>query len=60
MYIQKEKEWRENEKRAAMKRIQMTKELREARDRQIKDIRKSQAIALSRDEQDFMKVSGIL
>lgn len=54
--FQKEKEWREKEKAAALKQKKLVEDLKESRARQIEDIRKQQAVALARDEEDFMKV----
>lgn len=54
--FQKEREWREQEKQAALKKQKMIIELHEGRAKQIEDIRKTQARALARDEEDFKKV----
>lgn len=39
-----------------MKRKQLIEDLKESRAQQIEDIRKQQAVALAKDEEDFMKV----
>ncbi|XP_018567077.1 cilia- and flagella-associated protein 45 [Anoplophora glabripennis] len=57
--MRKEKEWREKEKAAALKQKKLTADLKESRARQIEDIRKQQAVALARDEEDFMKVAKV-
>ncbi|KAJ8936537.1 hypothetical protein NQ314_012277 [Rhamnusium bicolor] len=56
---EKEREWREKEKAAAKKRNESLEDLRAARSKQIEDIRKAQALALVRDEEDFMKVAKV-
>ncbi|KAG5899148.1 hypothetical protein JTB14_027341 [Gonioctena quinquepunctata] len=56
---EKEREWRENEKAAAKKRLEVNAELKAARAKQIEDIRKAQALSLARDEEDFMKVAKV-
>lgn len=55
---EKEKEWREKEKRAAEKRKASIEDLKRTRANQIEDSRKAQAVALSREEEDFMKVAA--
>lgn len=42
-----------------MKQKKLVEDLKESRARQIEDIRKQQAVALARDEEDFMKVSSM-
>ncbi|KAJ8924075.1 hypothetical protein NQ315_006856 [Exocentrus adspersus] len=59
MYEEKEKEWRDKEKAAALKRKQMVEDLKQCRAKQLEDIRKQQAVALARDEEDFMKVAKV-
>nr|XP_023016550.1 cilia- and flagella-associated protein 45-like [Leptinotarsa decemlineata] len=56
---EKEREWRENEKVAAKKKLEIISDLRAARAKQIEDIRKAQAVSLARDEEDFMKVAKV-
>ncbi|XP_060536757.1 cilia- and flagella-associated protein 45-like isoform X2 [Cylas formicarius] len=56
---EKEREWREKEKRAALEKQKATRELHEARRRQVEDIRRAQALALARDEEDFKKVAKV-
>ncbi|KAH1007192.1 cilia- and flagella-associated protein 45 [Dendroctonus ponderosae] len=56
---EKEREWREQEKQAALKKQKMVIELHEARAKQIEDIRNTQARALARDEEDFKKVAKV-
>ncbi|CAH2000883.1 unnamed protein product [Acanthoscelides obtectus] len=56
---EKEREWREQEKAKARKRQQALDDLRVARRQQIEDIRKAQAVALARDEEDFKKVATV-
>lgn len=56
---EKEKEWREKEKIAAEIKLKINRDLQMARQQQIDDIRKSQAVSLSRDEKDFKKVAKV-
>ncbi|VEN62981.1 unnamed protein product [Callosobruchus maculatus] len=56
---EKEREWREQEKAKAKKRQEALNDLRIARRQQIDDIRKAQAVALARDEEDFKKVATV-
>ncbi|XP_030753396.1 cilia- and flagella-associated protein 45-like [Sitophilus oryzae] len=56
---EKEREWREQEKEVALRKARIAKELEEARAKQVEDIRKTQARALARDEEDFKKVASV-
>ncbi|XP_050294792.1 cilia- and flagella-associated protein 45-like isoform X2 [Anthonomus grandis grandis] len=56
---EKEREWREQEKQAALKKQKMMEDLHVARAKQITDIRMTQARALARDEDDFKKVAKV-
>ncbi|CAH1162923.1 unnamed protein product [Phaedon cochleariae] len=56
---EKEREWRETEKIAVKKKLDLIEDLKVARAKQINDIRKAQAVSLARDEEDFMKVAKV-
>ncbi|KAL1513274.1 hypothetical protein ABEB36_002701 [Hypothenemus hampei] len=56
---EKEREWREQEKQAAIKKQKLISDLYEARKKQIEDIRNNQARSLARDEEDFNRVAKV-
>ncbi|XP_066262310.1 cilia- and flagella-associated protein 45-like [Euwallacea similis] len=56
---EKEREWRELEKQAAIKKQKLIADLHESRARQVENIRNSQARNLARDEEDFKKVAKV-
>ncbi|KAF7273556.1 cilia- and flagella-associated protein 45-like [Rhynchophorus ferrugineus] len=56
---EKEREWREQEKQAVLRKQKLADELKVARAKQVEDIRMTQARALARDEEDFRKVVAV-
>ncbi|XP_057659717.1 cilia- and flagella-associated protein 45-like [Diorhabda carinulata] len=53
---EKEKEWREKERKEVLRRRKVVEDLKESRNKQIEDIRKAQAVALAREEESLNKV----
>ncbi|KAK5641337.1 hypothetical protein RI129_009884 [Pyrocoelia pectoralis] len=51
-----EREWREKERKAAAKRKQQLEDMRIGRNRQIEDLRRTQALEIQKERDEFMKI----
>ncbi|XP_066142383.1 cilia- and flagella-associated protein 45-like [Euwallacea fornicatus] len=59
VHEEKEREWREMEKQAAIKKQKLIADLHESRTRQVENIRNNRARNLARDEEDFRKIAKV-